>query len=102
MLKGLLKIAFASMLLFGMPTIVSAVPSIEIIDNDFQDITISIQGNTLHITGANGETLKIYNVAGVMVQTIKIEGADKHYDLNLPKGCYILKVGKVVRKVSVR
>ncbi|MDD3387351.1 MAG: secretion protein, partial [Prevotella sp.] len=29
-------------------------------------------------------------------------GADKSYNLNLPKGCYIVKVGKVVRKVSIR
>ena len=102
MIKSLLKITLASVLLLGCPVYVSAVPSIEIIDNDFQDITISVQGSTLHITGANGETLHIYNVAGVKVQSIKVDGSDKHYDLNLTKGCYILKVGKVVRKISIR
>lgn len=34
--------------------------------------------------------------------SIKVEGADKYYELNLPKGCYIVKVGKVVRKISIK
>jgi hypothetical protein len=46
--------------------------------------------------------LFIYNVAGVRVMSLKIEGADKLIDLNLPKGCYIVKVGKVVRKISIK
>ena len=33
---------------------------------------------------------------------VKVEGMDKRLDLNLQKGCYILKIGKVVRKVSVK
>lgn len=44
----------------------------------------------------------IYNVAGVLVQSFKVEGFERRYDLNLPKGCYIIKVGKTVRKISVR
>jgi hypothetical protein len=32
----------------------------------------------------------------------KIESPAQRIDLNLPKGCYILKVGKVVRKIQVR
>jgi len=31
-----------------------------------------------------------------------VEGQDKRFDLNLPKGCYIVKVGKVVRKISIK
>lgn len=34
--------------------------------------------------------------------SIKIDGQDKRYTLNLPKGCYIIKVGNVVRKISIR
>ena len=46
--------------------------------------------------------LKIYNVSGVCVMSLRVDGQDKRYNLNLPKGCYIVKVGKVVRKISIR
>lgn len=54
------------------------------------------------MTGANGEMLYVYNVAGVRVKSVKVDGDDKRFEMNLPKGCYILKVGKTVRKVSIR
>ena len=76
--------------------------SIEIVDNDFQNISISVNESTLRVVGASGQVLYIYNVAGVRVMSIKVEGADKRYELNLPKGCYIIKVGKTVRKISIR
>ena len=34
--------------------------------------------------------------------SVKVEGAEKSFELSLPKGCYIVKVGKVVRKISVK
>lgn len=90
-------------LFLGAPQVSNAVPAIEIIENDFQNIAISVnKESVLRITGAAGEVLSIYNVTGVRVMSLKIEGADKSYNLNLPKGCYIVKVGKVVRKISIR
>ena len=41
-------------------------------------------------------------MAGVRVMSVKVEGADKRIELNLPKGCYIVKVGKLVRKISIQ
>lgn len=73
-----------------------------LIENDFSNVTISVSENILHVTGAAGQVLQLYNVAGVCVMTFKIEGSDKRYDLNLPKGFYIVKVGKVVRKVAIK
>ncbi len=98
----LLKISLCLSLLFVAPMSSFAAQSIEIIEQETQAVTISISESTLHITGANGEMLFIYNVAGVRVMSIKIEGPDKRYELNLPKGCYIIKVGKTVRKISIR
>ena len=46
--------------------------------------------------------LSVYNVAGIRIAFVKVESADKHFDFNLPKGCYIVKVGKVVRKIAVK
>ena len=34
--------------------------------------------------------------------SVKVEGMDKRIELNLPKGCYIVKVGKVVRKIYIK
>lgn len=75
-------------------------PVVEITEND-QAVSIRITGNDLRITGAAGEMLSVYNVAGVRVMTVKIDSSDKTYNLNLPKGCYIVKVGKIVRKISI-
>lgn len=102
MIKKILLVSMAMMMFFGMPSISRAETSIEIIDNDYQTVTISVQESVLHVTGANGQTLQIFNVAGVMVKSIKVEGNDRHYELNLNKGCYIVKVGKTVRKVSIK
>ena len=81
---------------------VQANNAIEILDNEPQGITINVRDSVVQIVGANGETLHVYNVAGVRIKSIKIDGDDKRFELNLPKGCYILKVGKTVRKISVR
>lgn len=45
--------------------------------------------------------LQVYNVLGVKVASIKVEGNDKRIDLPLKSGCYIVKVGNVVRKISI-
>lgn len=71
------------------------------IEQEQQPSVLLAPSNTLHVQNANGMTVYIYNVAGVVVQTIKISGMDIHYELNLPKGCYIVKVGKTVRKISI-
>ncbi|MGI6241958.1 MAG: T9SS type A sorting domain-containing protein [Prevotella sp.] len=92
-----------AILLAGAPQVANAVPAIEIIENDFHPITISVNREAvLRITGAAGQNLYIYNITGVRVMSLKIDGDDKSYSLNLPKGCYIVKVGKVVRKISIR
>ncbi|RRD02942.1 T9SS type A sorting domain-containing protein [Prevotella sp. OH937_COT-195] len=102
MIKNILIFSIASVLMSAMPAISRAETAIEIIDNEYQSVTISVQESTLHITGANGQTVQIYNVAGVMVKSIKVEGNDRRYELNLNKGCYIVKVGKTVRKISIK
>lgn len=87
---------------FVLPTTVRANTAIELIDQTFQGISISVYGSVLRVEGANDETMYIYNVTGVRVMSVKVDGADKRYNLNLPKGCYIVKVGKVTRKIVIR
>ncbi len=102
MTKTILSIMLVTVLAIGCPVSVQAGRSIEIIENDFQNVSISVTESVLHVTGANGQILQIYNVAGVCVMSVKVESQDKRYELNYPKGCYIVKVGKTVRKISIR
>ena len=102
MTKKLLAVILFFGLMFGMPAKSEAAAMIEVIDTEIQNISLSVNESVLHITGANGLVLHIYNVAGVRVMSVKVEGADKRIDLNLPKGCYIVKVGKMVRKISIQ
>lgn len=103
MIRNILKILLAVTFFFGMPNVMLANSSIEIIDVENQQPSISISESVLHVSGANGQTLYIYNVAGVRVMSIKIEGPDRRIDLgSMNKGCYIVKVGKTVRKISIR
>jgi hypothetical protein len=86
----------------GNPIETRANNAIELIDNDFQSIVITVTESTLHVLGAAGQMLAIYDVAGIRVVYLKVESSDKRFELNLPKGCYIVKVGKVVRKIAIR
>ncbi len=64
--------------------------------------TISVEANTVSVYGGAGLTLEVVSLTGRAIASYKIEGSSQRFDLNLPKGCYILKVGKTVRKVTVR
>ncbi|MBQ2534760.1 MAG: T9SS type A sorting domain-containing protein [Prevotella sp.] len=100
--KRIFTIILAAAMAFAVPLVETASAAVEIIEQDFQGVFISVNQSTIRVTGANGQQLQVYNVAGVRIMSFKVEGNDKTYDLNLSKGCYIIKVGKVVRKVSIK
>ena len=103
MKKKLLIILFMGITFcFPVEAVASVSSVIEVIDNDVQNVNITVSDSKIQVSGANGEVLLVYNLAGVLVKVVKIEGADKRFDLNLPKGCYIVKVGKTVRKISIK
>ena len=102
MMKRILTLALASALLFGAPFAGVTRAAVEIIEQEFQSISVTVVGSIMHVTGANGQILQVYNVAGVCVMTLKVDGNDKRYDLNLPKGYYIVKVGKAVKKFPIK
>lgn len=74
----------------------------DITDNFTEEITVTFDTSAIRVTGANGQTLDVYNVAGMKVMSLKVEGDDWHTNVSLPKGCYIVKVGTFVRKISIR
>lgn len=101
MTKYIYTLILTSLLTLAVPTTSSATEFNSLIEQE-QQPTVNLTGNSvLHVQNAGGMVLYVYNVAGVIKQTIKVTGQDCHYDLNLPKGCYIVKVGKTVRKISI-
>ena len=72
------------------------------VETEVGGISIAINGSQLHVAKAAGQTLEIYNLAGVRVTMVRIDSEDKTLSLNLKKGCYMLKIGKFVRKISIR
>ena len=102
MKKQLLTIVFAVLMLVGIPTAVGAAPYIEISEQEMTAVEMSFDGQSLYVNNANGQILSVYNVAGVRVMSIRVEGVARKFTLNLPKGCYIVKVGNVTRKISVK
>lgn len=64
-------------------------------------VNIYFSGTTLRVVGGANLTLSIYSLTGTRVMCQKIDGDDKSWNLNLQRGCYIVKVGNVVRKIAV-
>jgi hypothetical protein len=100
-MKKLFLIAFALTWLAA-PVSTYAQAESDAVENSLSGITLTVNGTKVHVTGANGENMEIFNLTGIKVSSISIDSADKSLTLTLPKGCYILKVGKVVRKISIR
>lgn len=102
MKRILLALIFSFALAYVQPISAAQMARIEISEPEFESVSITVTDGALRVTGANGQVLQVYNVAGVCVMSVKIEGQDKRIDMNLPKGCYIVKVAKVVRKISIK
>lgn len=106
MVRKLLVTLIAALLLGAMPVKAMAVgeldvPGIEQADD--QNIIINVSQTTVIVSGANGYTLEVVSLTGRLMQTVAIDSPSQRIELNnIPKGCYILKVGKVVRKISIR
>jgi hypothetical protein len=67
-----------------------------------EQVSVTVNEQTVSVTGAQGKTLEVVSLTGKRVMSAKIEGPAQRFELNIPKGCYILKVGKVVRKITIR
>lgn len=88
-------------LLMGTPLVAQAEEQAQI-ETELTGVGLTVNGSTIHVTGAQGMDMHVYNLAGVKIATVHIDSNDKTISLNLQKGCYIVKVAKVARKISVR
>ena len=102
MTNKILAFIFSVAIGLAVPVTAVADTSIEIIDNEVQTINVAVTESAIHVTGANGQVMHVYTVTGMKLMSVKIEGQDKKVEINLPKGCYIVKVGKVVRKIYIK
>ena len=65
------------------------------------EVTITYSQGSVYVTGGEGLTIEVVSLTGNKVYEEVITSPSQKFDLNIPKGCYIVKVGQVVRKVSV-
>ncbi|MBP3227847.1 MAG: T9SS type A sorting domain-containing protein [Bacteroidaceae bacterium] len=104
MAKTLFRILLFIFLL-GTPTLVSATPAdapaCSSATETQSDIKITVRGTNLRVTGAAGQTLEIYSVTGARLKSVKISANEETVSTGLARGCYIVKVGDVVRKINL-
>lgn len=105
MIKRLLNISLFVACLFMLPLTAQAVAveslGIEQIDEK-NDVQINVNRSVVHITGAEGQVMEVISLTGRHVMSVRIESPAQRIELtNIPKGCYIIKVGKVVRKIVI-
>ena len=91
-------------------TLTVAAPTQSIASTSIAEMTMSadefkarivVNQSTVTIEGLAGKTLEVVSLTGRLVMKTKIESNSQQVELNVPKGCYILKIDNIVRKVSI-
>ena len=105
MAKRILILTLFAACMFMLPMTIQAASSenidVEQID-DRNDVQISVSKSTVHINNAEGQVMEVISLTGRHVLSVRIESPAQRIELtNIPKGCYIIKVGKVVRKIVI-
>ena len=102
-MKQLLNIMLCSLAL-AMP--VEGVAHSMTIESEISQVTksavsIMVKGHQIRVQHAQGLLMEIYSVTGSKVFSQKIDSNDQTLQLGLTRGCYIIKVGDVARKISI-
>lgn len=67
-----------------------------------EKINIKLSENRLTIENLpKDDILEIYNIMGVKVFSRRVKAGTNEYILSLPKGFYILKIGKITKKIAI-
>ncbi len=103
-MKRTLLIAFAVCFMALKPVYIQAqAEKSNVVEGEVAPASVSeVTSTAIHVVNANNQRLEVYNLTGVLVASYRIDSADKTINHNLQKGCYLLKIGKVVRKVTIR
>lgn len=65
------------------------------------EITITYSQGVLYVNGGEGKVLEVVSLTGRRLLEQQIDSPAQKIELTIPKGCYIVKVGSVVRKIAV-
>ncbi len=66
-------------------------------------LTIKVASNRLIINNLpKDDVLEIYNIMGVKVLTRRVKAGTNEYPINLSKGYYIIKIGKLTKKIAIK
>lgn len=76
--------------------------SISVPVTTWAEVSVTYTQGYLYVNDAEGKTLEIVSLTGRKVMEEQINSPAQKIELSIPKGCYIVKVGSVVRKISVR
>ena len=111
MKKGILKSLLVAMtLFFGMPAYAD-IPRESAYEQQMVDdakVSVSIQNSTIVVNGAAGYEMEVISLTGRKVVKVKIESNSQRIELNVMKGCYIVKIENqskkdcFVRKVTIQ
>lgn len=101
-MKKTLKIMALCALVMGSPVTMMAEELLDGPEVETTAIAMTVNGKYVRISNAEGEVLEIFNIAGMRIETVRIDSAEKSVQLKLSRGCYILKVGNLVRKISIQ
>ena len=74
----------------------------DVVEDEMQSVSIVVKEGSVKVTNAMGQKLEVFNLAGVRITSLPLENDEVSFKLNLSRGCYILKVGKTVRKVNMK
>ena len=73
--------------------------AVEALSQDLSEISITVEGRQVKVQNAQGKFIEVYDITGKRVYYAQIDSNEKYLTLNLHKGCYILRVGTVTRKI---
>lgn len=88
--------------LYGLPVRGALCSELEMaVEQTDKELRIAVSSGSIQLYGAVGQIVEIYNVTGVKVVSVKIDTEGQSVRLPSSKGYYLIKVGRIVRKISV-
>lgn len=101
----ILSLAFIAMLNISVASATTFTPEpMPAVENETEQVQIAVtNGSTVQVKFAEGMMLEVYSITGEKVYAQRVDSPSKSFEFsNLPKGCYIVKVGKVTRKIYLK
>ena len=81
-------------------------------ETQFEHFSQSISADSLKVTFIESRLtienlpkdniLEIYNIMGAKVYTRRLKSGTNEYNISLPKGYYIIKIGKFTKKIAIK